>query len=757
MKKVLVLSALQLFFMAAGLQAQTIVPNPQSQSEKENKTDDVKVSDLQFISTNNPGLASDLKVFSEFMSKMGFPAIIQKESATHAIHLIKDDAYRDEEYRMLCKANQVVEIRGGKDGVFYGLMSMLQVIEQGQRQVALAVPQLHDFPAYSWRGMHLDVSRHFFPKEFVMKYIDLLAMHKMNTFHWHLTDDQGWRIEIKKYPKLTEIGSKRKESIVEKNFDPYIGDGMPVEGFYTQDDIREVVKYAQSRHVNIVPEIEMPGHAQAALSAYPEYSCTKNTFEPLTKWGVSNDVYCTDEATIHFLEDILDEVMALFPSKYIHIGGDEVPKDRWKVCPVCQQTMKTHHLKDENELQSYFVKQIDAYVTSKERNIIGWDEILEGGLAQNAAVMSWRGEEGGIAAAKQKHNVVMTPGDYCYFDHCQGNKNNEPLSIGGYTPIQKVYSYQPTPAVLNADEKKYILGAQANVWTEYIATTDHVEYMAVPRLCALAEVLWSGDSKPGWTDFKNRLRIHFDYLDKFNVHYANSIFDVTAVRKIVDNKVVVTLETEYENGLIQYQMLGGDQPQLQLYKKDHPLVFKHSGKLRAEYYEGTKDSGHMLEEEILVHKALGKTITSTIEPSTYYNEGGLPKLADSKAGHAPRLSSEWLGWSGKNPEITIDLGDVSKLNNLDIYTLKEEMNWIYLPQQIDVSLSTDGINYKPLKSLTAKEIEEGYGVDNKLSIPLDNTKARYLKLALTCAPKIEKGKPGEGEEAWVFLSELAVN
>jgi hexosaminidase len=281
--------------------------------------------------------------------------------------------------------------------------------------------------------------------------------------------------------------------------------------------------------------------------------------------------------------------------------------------------------------------------------------------------------------------------------------------------------------------------------------------MAVPRLCALAEVLWLGDSKPGWIDFKNRLRVHFSFLDQCKVHYANSIFDVTTVRNIVEGKVELTLESVYENGQIQYQMPDVDQAQLLLYKKGRPLVLKRSGKLRAQYYEGTKELGHLLEEEILVHKALGGNISSTIEPSTYYNEGGLPKLADSKAGHAPRLSSDWLGWSGKNPAITIDLGDASKLNNLDIYTLKEESNWIYLPQQISVSVSTDGINFVALKTLSAKEIEDGYGVDNKLSVSLANTKARYVKLALTCAPKIEKDKPGAGEDAWVFLSELAVN
>ncbi|GBL36171.1 beta-hexosaminidase [Filimonas sp.] len=757
MKKVIYMVVSQLVFFTLLSQAQSIIPCPQSQSEQENKTEDVKMSDIRFISADSKALEADCKVFAEYLTKMGYQPIEQKESATNAIHLITDTEMQDEEYRMKCKANQVVEIRGGKAGVFYGLMSMLQLIQEGHLQVGLSIPELHDFPAYSWRGMHLDVCRHFFPKEFVKKYIDILALHKMNTFHWHLTDDQGWRIEIKKYPKLTEIGSKRKESIVEKNFDPYIGDGIPVEGFYTQEDIKEVVAYAQGRHVTVVPEIEMPGHAQAALSAYPQYSCRKQPLEPLTKWGVSYDVFCTDDATIRFLEDILDEVMALFPSKYIHIGGDEVPKDRWKECPVCQQTMKKNQLKDENELQSYFIKKIDTYVTSKGRNIIGWDEILEGGLAPNAAVMSWRGEEGGISAAKQKHKVVMTPGSHCYFDHYQGNRITEPLSIGGFTPIQKVYSYQPTPLVLSFEEKKYILGAQANVWTEYIATTDHVEYMAVPRLCALAEVLWSGGAKSGWQDFKGRLHTHFDFLTKFDIHYASSIFDVAATRKIVDDEVEVTLESEYEEGNIQYQSLDGIKPQLLLYKKGHPLVFKKSGKLRAAYFEGTKDSGHMLEEEIVVHKALGKKISSSAEPGSSYNEGGLPKLLDSKAGHAPRLSSEWLGWSGKSPEIVIDLGKASKLNTLDVYTLKEEINWIYLPIKIEVALSADGLSYQTIKTMTVEEIANAYGPDNKLTIALNNTKARFVKLSLNCAPKIAKGKAGEGEDAWLFLSELVVN
>jgi len=435
----------------------------------------------------------------------------------------ESDSLPAEAYSMEITPDKI-EIKASSDaGFFYGLQTLRQLLpEKLSGQDTLPALKIEDYPQFKWRGAHLDVCRHFFDKDFVKKYIDLLAKHKMNTFHWHLTEDQGWRIEIKKYPKLTEIGSKRKETIVGKNFKPYKGDGKPYGGYYTQDDIREVVAYANDRFINIVPEIEMPGHSRAALAAYPELSCTGGPFEVMTKWGVSYDIYCAGKDSVFvFLQNVLDEVMDLFPSKYIHIGGDEAPKERWKKCPKCQARIKAEGLKDEHELQSYFITRMEKYLNSKGRQIIGWDEILEGGLAPNAAVMSWRGEKGGIEAANQHHNVVMSPGKPCYFDHYQSkDKDHEPLAIGGYNPLRAVYNYHPEPAELPAEKQKYIMGAQANVWTEYIPTSEHVEYMAYPRLCALSEVVWTGKHKPGYKDFYSRLQNkHLKRLDNWEVHY----------------------------------------------------------------------------------------------------------------------------------------------------------------------------------------------------------------------------------------------
>ncbi len=436
-----------------------------------------------------------------------------------------------ENYSLNVNQNQILFSAEGNAGLFYSMQTLLQLLPlQKSAEVKIPCVQIKDSPRYAWRGMHLDCSRHFFTKEEVKKYIDYLAMYKFNVFHWHLVDDQGWRIEIKKYPLLTKIGSQRKETIIGKpafnkdgtpsKDDKY--DGIAYGGFYTQEDIKEVVAYAKSKYITVVPEIEMPGHSLAALAAYPNYSCTGGPFETFTKWGVSDDVYCAgNDSTFLFLENILSEVMDLFPGKYIHIGGDECLKDRWKVCPKCQKRIADEKLKDESELQSYFITRIEKYVNSKGKQIIGWDEILEGGLAPNAALMSWRGTEGGIAAAQQKHFVVMTPGKPCYFDHYQSkDKTKEPLAIGGFNPLAAVYAYNPTPQALLEDESKYIMGAQGNVWTEYITDFAKVQYMSMPRMAALSEVLWTLPEKKNYKDFLMRLKIHTKTLDKMGVNYS---------------------------------------------------------------------------------------------------------------------------------------------------------------------------------------------------------------------------------------------
>ena len=428
--------------------------------------------------------------------------------------------FAEEGYDMEMRGDRLLVRVANYGGVFQAAVTLSQWLSANQSPDGFLFPaefKIVDRPKFDWRGMHLDVSRHFFPVSFIKKYIDILSWYKINRFHWHLTDDQGWRIEIKKYPRLTQIGGIRSETMTAKNFDPYVGDGLVHSGFYTQEEIRDVVQYARLRNIEIIPEIEMPGHARAALSAYPELSCTGEKLPVPTTWGVFDDVYCNRESTFRFLFDVLDEVMALFPSKVIHIGGDEVPKTRWNACSECQKIRTDHQLKDAHELQSYFIKRIDSFVSSRGKSIIGWDEILEGGLAQNAMVMSWRGTEGGIAAANMAHFVVMTPGSHCYFDHYQDTNGLEPLAIGGFTSLEKVYNYKPIPEGLSLDKQHFILGAQANMWTEYMATESHVEYMLLPRICALSEVLWgtAGD----FTNFEQRLQAHYEIFERNNWNY----------------------------------------------------------------------------------------------------------------------------------------------------------------------------------------------------------------------------------------------
>ena len=434
----------------------------------------------------------------------------------------RDRSTNDEAYALMVDTKRVLLGAEGR-GQFNALQTLLQLIGSRPTPTIPAIV-ITDYPRFKYRGMHLDVARHFMPVSFVKKYIDLLAQYKFNQFHWHLTDDQGWRIEIKKYPKLTTVGQYRSESHEGVYSTVFKGDGRPVEGFYTQEEIKDVVAYAKARYINVVPEIELPGHASAALAAYPELgngcAAPDYKFEVKKTWGIFKEVFCPTDQTFKFLEDVLDETIKLFPeSPYVHIGGDEVLKDFWKESPFVKDLMKRENLKDEHEVQSYFVRRMEKYVNSKGKKIIGWDEILEGGVAPNATIMSWRGMKGGIEAAKAKHDVIMTPTDYCYLDYGQGDPAYELLNIGGYLPLEKVYQFDPMPKELTADEQKYILGGQANLWTEYIETGDKAEYMVFPRMLAIAESVWSTPENKNFADFKRRLAGNLPLLDKQNVNY----------------------------------------------------------------------------------------------------------------------------------------------------------------------------------------------------------------------------------------------
>jgi hexosaminidase len=468
-----------------------------------------------------------------------------------------------EAYRLEVGTGGVVISATDPAGLFYGVQTLRQLLPPPGRPAiqpsSLPAVLIEDTPRFPWRGLHLDVGRHLFPVEFVKRYIDLLAAHKLNVFHWHLTEDQGWRVEIRKYPLLTEVGAWRKETMLGKNFDPYVGDGVPYGGFYTQPEIREVVAHAAARFVTVVPEIEMPGHSVAALAAYPELACTEGPFEVRTTWGVSEDIYCPKEETFAFLEGVLEEVLELFPSRFIHVGGDEAPKGRWEASPLAQEVIRREELKDAHELQSWFIRRIERFLAARGRRLIGWDEILEGGLPPGATVMSWRGVAGGIEAARLGHDVVMTPTSHLYLDYYQGDPVQEPLANGGFLPLERVYAYEPVPAGLDDAAARHVLGAQGNVWTEYLTSPEAVEYMAWPRALALAEVTWSPKERRDWRDFVARLPASLAWLDAWGVNYR--VPDPAGLEEDVltlGDSATLTLGAALPDGVIRCTLDGSD-------------------------------------------------------------------------------------------------------------------------------------------------------------------------------------------------------
>jgi hexosaminidase len=655
-----------------------------------------------------------------------------------------------------------------QEGLFRGTRTLMQLLEQGREQGHLPCLWIADHPRFPWRGMHLDVCRHFFGVDFVKKYIDLIARYRMNTFHWHLTEDQGWRIEIKKYPKLTEVGAWRKGSQI----GPYAAqtfDTLRHGGFYTQEQIREVVAYAAARHITIVPEIEMPGHAMAALASYPYLGCTGGPYEVQRGWGVFDEVFCAgNDSVFAFLEDVLTEVMDLFPGAYIHIGGDECPKTRWKECPKCQARMQAEGLKDEHELQSYFIRRIEKFVNSKGRKIIGWDEILEGGLAPNAAVMSWQGTEGGIAAAQAGHYAVMSPGSHCYFDHYQGDPAHEPVAIGGYTTVQKVYSYEPIPTELKPKEHKYILGAQGNVWTEYILTPEHVEYMAVPRMLALAEVLWTPKEMRDDSDFIRRLEAEFPSLERLGVNYAKSMYQVritpeqgkqagSIALQLLGSRTGIPLRYELIEELIDRE---APDPRNDLLVRhtavfDRPITIRNSSTVEA--WMATDDPDHewstmpRTRRSFHFNLATARPITLSTPPHERFSTGGAFTLVDGISGSSRRVDDEWLAWQ-EDVTITVDLGEEKDIKRIGIGALGDPHSWIHLPQGVVFSVSNDGKQFTEVGSSRLSAAGSG----RRLLVADVRTTARHVRLTVTSAGIIPEGMPGAGQPAWLFLDEVEV-
>jgi len=590
----------------------SIIPQPLSVKESSGNFAIGKKT-IIYVDDNNPSLQKIAEMLSSQLKyETGYDLKVIKitgDAPSNAIILTQKDAIDflgAEGYSLSVRSDKVI-IKGMQPaGVFYGAQTLLQLlpvksetvlpspasvprspVSSLRSPVSLTIPgvEIKDKPRFGWRGMMLDVGRYFYSVDFIKKYIDYLAMHKMNTFHWHLTEDHGWRIEIKKYPKLTDVSAWREATQYDKSTNQL--DKNPHGGFYTQDQVREVVAYAKDRFVTIVPEIEMPGHSLAALVAYPELSCTGGPFKIPDQWGIQKDVFCAgNEQTFKFLEDVLTEIAELFPSPIIHIGGDECPKDHWKTCPKCQARIKTEGLKDEHELQSYFIKRIEKFLLTKNKRIIGWDEILEGGLAPNAAVMSWRGIKGGIAAAQQHHDVIMAPTTYAYFDYYQGEPYLEPVAIGGFLPLDKVYSYEPVPSELNTEEASFIKGVQATIWCEFIHSAEKVEYMSFPRAAAVAEIGWTDPKLKNWEDFKRRLEMQYQRYKNAGINYSKSAMNVTytSVKNSADGTAVVTLKTNSYQPEIHYTV-DSTEPTINSLVYCNPLIIKLPGTVKAAVFK----------------------------------------------------------------------------------------------------------------------------------------------------------------------------
>jgi hexosaminidase len=600
-----------------------------------------------------------------------------------------------------------------------------------------------------------------FSVDFIKKYIDALALLKMNTFHWHLTDDQGWRIEIKKYPKLQEVSAYRDETLVGHYSDqPHQFDGKRYGGYYTQEEVKEIVQYAKARFVTVIPEIEMPGHAQAAIAAYPELGCTEKPVEVAKKWGVFEEIYCPNQKTFAFLEDVLDEVLELFPSKYIHIGGDEAPKTRWKNCAHCQDLIKKEGLKDEHHLQSYFITKMEAYLNSKGRQIIGWDEILEGGLAPNATVMSWRGTSGAVEAAKSGHNVVMTPTSHCYFDYYQSENEDEPLAIGGFLPLEKVYGFNPIPEELTTEESKYVLGAQGNIWTEYIPTEKHLEYMAFPRMLALSEVVWSQPEHKNYKDFVSRLENFHQRLDALDINYANHLYEIEGDLISDEGKSYYELKTLTEGKSIRYT-LDGSEPTINSKVYESKIPITESSTIKAAVFNEEKQLSKTFTQHINYHKAVGAKITIDKQPHKAYSGSGAEGLINGISGSDSRYGDkEWLGFWGEDIEITIDLGKETEINSIETRFYNSNGQWIYSPTKVFIDLCiscNERENFDRIDILPSIHINDRDLLISNFNLGFENISTKKIMLKIPNYGTIPEGKQGAGNKAWTFIDEIIVN
>lgn len=670
-----------------------------------------------------------------------------------------------EAYKLIVNDKRVCISGASEAGVFYGIQTLRKSLPVAQDiNVNLSAVEIYDKPRFAYRGAMLDVARHFYTVDEVKTFIDMLALHNINRFHWHLTDDQGWRIEIKKYPKLMSVASERKETVVGRWYSG-IYDGKPYGGYYTQDELRDVIDYAAKRHITIIPEVDLPGHMQAALTAYPELGCTGGPYEVRTIWGVSQDVLCVgNDFTLQFVKDVLSEVADIFPSEYIHIGGDECPKVRWEKCPKCQERIKSLGLKSdakhtkEQRLQSYMIQEAAKYLKEKGKRIIGWTEILEGGLVPDATLMSWIGESGGIEAAHQHHDVIMTPNTYLYFDYYQSKKvEDEPLAIGGYLPIEKTYNYEPMPKELTKEEQQYIKGVQANLWTEYIPVFSQVQYMVLPRLGAAAEVQWTDPSKKDYKDFLRRVPHLVAVYDCYGWNYATHVYDVNVDMKAdtVNHVLNVQLSTMADDPI--YYTLDGQDPTEKSLKYTKPFTIDQSVVLKTMAVHPDRTSKISV-DTIRFNKATLKPVVLLQLNESRFSPDGPVVLVDGRNGNHSFDTGAWLAVAGNDLEAVINMQAETILSSASVHVYVRKDAWLFDARGFSVSVSSDNKNYKEVASQEYKQMQESDSdgiIEHELSF--DPCKATYVKIKVISEKSMPDWHWDAGKAPFLLVDEIILN
>lgn len=670
-----------------------------------------------------------------------------------------------EAYKLIVNDKRVCISGASEAGVFYGIQTLRKSLPVAQDiNVNLSAVEIYDKPRFAYRGAMLDVARHFYTVDEVKTFIDMLALHNINRFHWHLTDDQGWRIEIKKYPKLMSVASERKETVVGRWYSG-IYDGKPYGGYYTQDELRDVIDYAAKRHITIIPEVDLPGHMQAALTAYPELGCTGGPYEVRTIWGVSQDVLCVgNDFTLQFVKDVLSEVADIFPSEYIHIGGDECPKVRWEKCPKCQERIKSLGLKSdakhtkEQRLQSYMIQEAAKYLKEKGKRIIGWTEILEGGLVPDATLMSWIGESGGIEAAHQHHDVIMTPNTYLYFDYYQSKKvEDEPLAIGGYLPIEKTYNYEPMPKELTKEEQQYIKGVQANLWTEYIPVFSQVQYMVLPRLGAAAEVQWTDPSKKDYKDFLRRVPHLVAVYDCYGWNYATHVYDVNVDMKAdtVNHVLNVQLSTMADDPI--YYTLDGQDPTEKSLKYTKPFTIDQSVVLKTMAVHPDRTSKISV-DTIRFNKATLKPVVLLQPNESRFSPDGPVVLVDGRNGNHSFDTGAWLAVAGNDLEAVINMQAETILSSASVHVYVRKDAWLFDARGFSVSVSSDNKNYKEVASQEYKQMQESDSdgiIEHEFSF--DSCKATYVKIKVISEKSMPDWHWDAGKAPFLLIDEIILN